>query len=186
MPEPEPEQKNNKQKSKKNDIQILEYFEPLRVVIDTCVFVSAKIGKSHENFPLQVINKWREENFFLITSEKILAEVILKLDKKFNYPRKEILDCIDEIYCSPNALVLEDWDTNVFDPIDPNDNMLVSASYQGNANYLVSSDKRVLNQKQYQGTTIINVNNFLAELQRIDFKKDILKKEVEIKFKTRI
>jgi predicted nucleic acid-binding protein len=108
MPEPEPKQKNNKQKSKKNDIQILEYFEPLRVVVDTCVFVSAKIGKSHENFPLQVINKWREENFFLITSEKILAEVILKLDKKFNYPRKEISDYIDEIYCNPNTLVLED------------------------------------------------------------------------------
>jgi len=187
MPESEQKKKDSKQKKVKKDKHSDSiYSRPLRVVVDTCVFISAKIGKSNENKPLELIEQWRKGNFLLITSEKILAEVILKLDKKFNYSREEISDYIDEIYYNPNTLVLEDWDTNVFDPIDPEDNMLVAASYQGNADYLVTSDKRILRQENYQGTRIISINNFLIELERIDFGKELLKEKVEIKFKIKV
>ncbi len=58
------------------------------------------------------------------------------------------------------------YQTNYLDDIDPNDNMFLSACYEGKADYLVSNDKHLLNLKHFHQTLIFNPQSFLNQLQQ--------------------
>lgn len=53
--------------------------------------------------------------------------------------------------------------------IDPDDNMLLAAAYEGHADYLVSLDrKHLLPLKHYHGTQILSPGLFIRTLDRIN------------------
>lgn len=162
-----------------------------KVVIDTCVFISAKISKSSTSSPVQILEKWREGHFTLIISPELLEELIYKLSERTQCTRKDLEDFVREILL--NSLVLEGgWTTHCFDSVDPEDNILAAATYQGNAHYLVSTDNAVLNKKVFQNTLIINPNKFLIELGNLKNKNtqvenlDLVNINRNIKFKVEV
>lgn len=192
MPKPRSNKTRTAQKNTEHEIQTqgisLNTTESPRVVIDTCVFISAKISTNNTSSPFKIIEKWREGYFILIISPKLLEELILKLSERTECTERYINNFVEEILL--NSLMLDDdWETNCFDSIDPEDNILASAIYQGNAHYLVSTDKAVLNKKTFQNTTIINPNNFLVELNKKNIqiqKLDLISINKTIKFKVEV
>jgi putative PIN family toxin of toxin-antitoxin system len=52
-------------------------------------------------------------------------------------------------------------------PADPKDDMIIAAALESQASYIVSEDKHLLELKSYQGTTIMNRQQFEAELDRL-------------------
>ena len=52
-------------------------------------------------------------------------------------------------------------------PADPKDDMIIAAALESQASYIVSEDKHLLALKSYQGITIMNRQQFAAELDRL-------------------
>jgi putative PIN family toxin of toxin-antitoxin system len=50
-----------------------------KVVLDTSVFVSALLSKNKNSSPSEILRKWREGYFTLVTSPQILYEITEKL-----------------------------------------------------------------------------------------------------------
>ena len=134
-----------------------------RVVIDTCVFISAKISKDITSSPVEILKKWREGYFIVMISDDILEELVRILTEKHICTEDEIIELVAEIVVK--CRLLESWETDCFDKADKGDNILAAAIYQGKANYLVTTDKNILNLKHYRKTTIISPNKFLEELE---------------------
>ena len=139
----------------------------MRVVLDANVLVSATL--SPRGTPAQILNTWRAEQFNLVISEAILAE----LDQVFRYPKiakrlrwseeqlQAFLDNLAAIaILTPGALTL----TVITD--DPPDNRYLECAVEGAADYLVSGDRLLLNLKTYQGVPILTPRAFLDIVQR--------------------
>ena len=52
-------------------------------------------------------------------------------------------------------------------PTDPKDDMVIAAALEAAASYIISEDKHLLDLKEYQGVTIMNRDDFMAELDRL-------------------
>jgi putative PIN family toxin of toxin-antitoxin system len=53
-------------------------------------------------------------------------------------------------------------------PADPKDDMIVAAALESGASYIISEDKHLLDLGDYQGTKILNGEEFEAELDRLE------------------
>ncbi len=147
----------------------------IRVVIDTNVFIAAFISKSDHSSPVRIISKWLKGDFLLLITEEIIEELVEKLQQKTSLDDEEIERFIKTIY--NKALKLEgNIKTNKLDDIDPDDNKFLSAAYEGNADYLITLDKKhLLPQKYFHGTNILHPNLFIRDIENIDIDKYILK-----------
>lgn len=188
-----PRSRNNSQKKaltvKKEKAQSPKYIKTPKAVLDTCILLSAKIGQSRSANPCVIMERWRLGNYILITSNLILEEAIKKLND-LNFDNNQIKEYIKEIIRNENTLYIKgDWKTNVFDNIDKTDNHLAAACYECNADYLITSENKLLLKKQVHGTKIINTKNFLIELDKLytpSTEKIIqLDTRKETKFKTK-
>ena len=52
-------------------------------------------------------------------------------------------------------------------PADPKDDMIIAAAVESGASYIVSEDHHLRDLKQYQGITILGIDEFKAELDRL-------------------
>jgi len=137
----------------------------MRVVLDTGILIAALITK--DTPPDQIYQAWRKRRFELVTSEWQLDE----FRRVSRYPklRKYLLpieagNLINGL--RHRALLLQtlpDVDLSK----DPDDNPLLAMAIAGEADYLVSGDKRdVLALKKVDKTRIITARRFLAILQK--------------------
>jgi len=137
----------------------------MRVVLDTGILIAALITK--DTPPDQIYQAWRKRHFELVTSEWQLDE----FRRVSRYPklRKYLLpieagNLINGL--RHQALLLQtlpDVDLSK----DPDDNPLLAVAIAGEADYLVSGDKRdVLALKKVDKTRIVTARRFLAILQK--------------------
>jgi putative PIN family toxin of toxin-antitoxin system len=139
----------------------------MRIVLDANVLVSAIL--SPRGTPAQILNAWRAEQFDLVISQAILAEI----DRVFRYPKiakrhrwseeqlQTFLDNLSHIaILTPGTLSL----AVITD--DPPDDRYLECAVEGEAAYIVSGDRLLLRLGVYQGIPILTPRAFLEVLQR--------------------
>jgi len=136
----------------------------MRVVIDTGILIAALITK--DTPPDRIYQAWRKRRFELVTSEWQLGE----FRRVSRYPKlRKYLQPIEAGNLINGlrhlALLLDDL-PDVDLSKDPDDNPLLAMAIAGEADYLVSGDKRdVLALKKVDKTRIITARRFLTILE---------------------
>jgi len=129
------------------------------VVIDTNVMVSAYLGGSLE----AIIFAWRAGKFALIVSNQVVSEYLDVLSRpKFKIAHDE-LDDFAALILSKAEFVLPEKSIDAVEA-DPSDNKFIEAAVAGQADYIVSGDKHLLDLKEFQGISIIAPRIFLDQL----------------------
>ena len=147
----------------------------LRVVLDTNIFVAALRSKSKNSTSVKIIQKWTEGAFLLLITNAIIGELLEKINQKTSLSNEDIERLIKTI--NKKALKLEgNIQTNRLDNIDSDDNKFLNAAYEGNADYLISMDKKhLLPLKHFHETQILHPNLFITQIENIDIEKYLLK-----------
>ena len=135
----------------------------MRVVLDTGILIAALITR--ETPPDLIYQAWRKKKFELITSEWQLSE----FRRVSRYPKlrkylvpSEAGNMINGL--KYQALVLTDLPALEISP-DPDDNPVLAMAVAGEADFLVSGDKRdLLALKIIEKTKIVTARNFLTKL----------------------
>jgi putative PIN family toxin of toxin-antitoxin system len=135
----------------------------MRIVVDTGILIAALITK--DTPPDLIYQVWRKNKFELITSGWQLSE----FRRVSRYPKlrkylvpSEAGNMINGLRYQ--ALVLTDLPTLEVSP-DPDDNPVLAMAVAGEADFLVSGDKRdLLALKIIEKTKIVTARNFLARL----------------------
>lgn len=137
----------------------------IRAVLDTNVLVSALINRLGAS--RQILNAWQEGKFELITSLPILQEVDEVLHRD-HIQRKYLLE-EDDIWAYLLLLTVlgivvpEVPDIDVVSR-DPADNKIVAAALVGQAQFIVSGDRHLLDLGAFGGANIVTPQEFLAEI----------------------
>jgi uncharacterized protein len=138
----------------------------VRLVIDTNVLISALL--SGTSLPAHLMTLWREGRFDLLTSSDQLDELI----RVTRYPKiRERLTpalagrLINDL--RKVAVLVNDLPT-VTVCADPYDNYLLAMAKAGQAEFLLTGDKRdLLGLALYEGARIVTVRQFLTQIGRL-------------------
>jgi putative PIN family toxin of toxin-antitoxin system len=138
----------------------------MRVVLDVHVLVSAAISAAGS--PGKIPDLWEQDQFDLMLSPPILEELervihYPEIQQKYNLPEEHIdkfLGLIGNqaIAINPSKIL------NVIEK-DPSDNRYLECAKEGNASYIVTGDKHLLDLKEYNGIVILTPTGFLAILR---------------------
>src|SRR3972149_6059901 len=112
----------------------------LRVVLDTNVLVSATIS---DGKPRELLRKGIANEFSIITSDRILKELVIVLRRpKFRTGEDEIHRIILALIRSSEVVSVK----SNFEAVkgDPKDDMIVNTAYDGGAEIIVTGDKHLL------------------------------------------
>lgn len=137
----------------------------MRVVLDTGILIAALITR--DTPPDRIYQAWRKRRFALVTSEWQLEE----FRRVSRYPklRKYLLpiEAANLVNGPRHQAQLLDNLPVVELSADPDDNPLLAMAIAGEADYLVSGDKRdVLALKKAGKTRIITARRFLTILEK--------------------
>jgi hypothetical protein len=139
----------------------------VRAVVDTNVIISALISPAGP--PGQIIATWRLGRIIVVTSEAMLAE----LREAVHYPRvrrripmsdDELVTVLDDLTSA--ATVLDEPGHMAVLIRDPDDAIFVEAAIAGEADYIVTGDRDLLELGSYEGIRIVTPAEFVALLPR--------------------
>lgn len=142
--------------------------DKLRVILDTNIIVSAVlIDKSNPN---KILTAWQNKLFTLLISEKLLKEIqeILKREKivqEYDLSQEEIGKLIINLEKIAELIISLKEEKLPIHCRDPKDDMILSLAIFGNADYLVTGDKDLLdlkNEKEIGKLKIVTPKEFLA------------------------
>lgn len=140
----------------------------MKVVLDTNVIVSGTlIEKGH---PAKILNEWRDGRFTLVISEEIIEEVkdVLndkELRKKYKKLTKQRVGRLINFIRRHSLIVPGKLHLEVVKE-DPEDNKILTAALEGDADCIVSGDDHLLKLKRFQGIPILSPANFAKQLRR--------------------
>ena len=135
---------------------------PIRVVIDTNLWISFLIGKTLRGLQDHIIR----QDVVLIFSDELFDEIIEvvhrpKLRKYFSSDDIQELMALFEM----KAAFIE-IEEHVSDCRDAKDNFLLDLCISGNAEYLVTGDDDLISLNPFRDTKIIHYRDFEAILSR--------------------
>ena len=136
--------------------------QKIKAVIDTNVLVSGII--SAKGAPRKILELAKKETFQAVTSVSINHEVLDVLHRDYIYTKYHLNeDIIDDIAAFLYEGTLITSDSVEISKIrkDPEDNMFIGCAIEGDADYIVSGDKHLLNLKHYQNIKIVDAKGFL-------------------------
>lgn len=133
----------------------------MRLVVDTNILISALLAGT--SLPAQLIIRWREGRFDLLTA----AEQLDELMRVTRYPkiRERLAPALaGRLINDLRAIAVTVQKLPVVDvSADPHDNYLLAIAAAGAADFLVTGDKRdLLGIAVYKGAKITTVRDFLA------------------------
>jgi putative PIN family toxin of toxin-antitoxin system len=132
------------------------------VVIDTNVLISALVGHGR---PRRLVTNLLEEHE-LITSREMITELVDVLTRaKFIGINSRHVNRFLSILVRKAEVVRVREQVNVI-AVDPGDNVVLSTACEGNADYIVSGDKHLLDLKEFRGVRIVTVKEMLELLAR--------------------
>ncbi len=137
----------------------------LKVVVDTNIWVSAT--RQTRGPSAELLNAWLKGRFRLIMSPAILAEhrrVLFdpRVRKGSPLTDEEVEVLLDVLSTSAEIRVPGALDLKVVR--DPTDNKYLAAAVEGQADYIVSGDKDLLDLGRYEEIKIISPRRFLQVL----------------------
>ena len=125
----------------------------MRAIIDTNVFISGIFWEG--NFCSEIIDKWKNKKFELISSPEILEEFIETLKNFKIQMSNEMVEEWKNLIIKNSTIVEPSIRLNIIKD-DPDDNKFLEAGISGNADLIISQDKHLLKLKDYQKIKIIN------------------------------
>lgn len=135
------------------------------VVLDTNVIISALLSPAGP--PSAIINRWEDDQFEVVTSPPLLAE----LERALQYPRvkKYLKRSQDEVAAFVKRLkrvatIVEPRFTLQIIEDDPADNRVLECAVVGGASYIVTGNDHLLKVKMYREIVILKPAGFLALL----------------------
>lgn len=134
--------------------------QPIKVIIDTNLWISFLIGKELANLQTLMVSG----NVQVILCEQIKAEITAvtqrpKLIKYFSPEKvKELLDILTVI-----GLLVE-IKSQVFICRDEKDNFLLALAQDSQAQFLITGDADLLILKEFKETKIVTYQNFLRQI----------------------
>ena len=129
---------------------------PIKVVIDTNVFVSALYLP--ESRPGELVLLARRKKIVNCTSHQIVAEIERILQKKLGWDQDRARSAVRQIM-NFSEMVNTEERLNVIN--DDADNRLLECAVASRAEFIISGDKHLLGLKAYQGISIITPGAFL-------------------------
>jgi len=121
--------------------------------------VSAYLGGGLET----IIVAWTAGKFTLIVSNQVVSEYLEVLSRpRFKIAHDELND-FAALILSKAEFVLPEESIHVVEA-DPSDNKFIEAAVAGQADYIVSGDRHLLDLKEFQGVAIITPRMFLDQL----------------------
>jgi len=137
----------------------------MRAVVDTNVVVSAAINP--RGTPAQVILAWESGAFTWIISEPLLQELNITLGAErvkryLVWDEALIEDFILRVRGSADIVAPRHEIHRIV--TDPPDNRVLEAVVEGDAEYIVSGDRDLLDLKHYESTRIVTPAQFLGIL----------------------
>lgn len=135
----------------------------LRVVLDTSSLVSFVLTTG--DIMRQIVSAWRNGDFLLVTSPQTREELNEVLDRpKIRALAREPIDRLKQ-EVARFSFFAEGTDVVTGICRDPNDDKFLACAVAGKAHYLVSSDKDLLDMKQYEDVCILDPGTFLIALR---------------------
>lgn len=137
-----------------------------RVVLDTNVFISASFVKISP-IPNLIYSALKNQRFILVTSPFIIEEIDDVLNRDYIVKHtgmtakqrkrfiQEVIDFSLLVSGNPSLQVIK---------ADPDDDKFLHAAIEGNADFIVSGDKHLLDLKAYAGIKILTPKGFLQLL----------------------
>ena len=133
----------------------------MRVVVDTNVLISSLISKGGS--PDRLAQLWREKRFELVISEWQLEE--FRRVSRYKQVRKRLKPAEAGRMVNglrQHALVIDELPEVDYSP-DPDDNPIIAAALAGQAQYIVSGDKKdVLALEVIEGVQVVSVHEFIS------------------------
>ena len=128
----------------------------MKVVLDTNIFISGIFWRGSSN---KVILNWREGRFTLVTSLKVVSEIIKVLkDFKIKLSDDMIKEWVDLIV--RNSIIVEPKEKILAVKDDPKDDIFIETAVAGDVDYIVSQDNHLLKLKEFRGIKIITPEEF--------------------------
>lgn len=134
--------------------------KPSRVIIDTNIWISFLIGKELGNLKELIVS----EKVKLVTTRQLINEIKLvssrdKLRKYFNQDKVAGLIALLDV-------IAEDVEIRKIVKVcrDPKDDFLLALAKASRADFLITSDRDLLDLKNYSWTRIVTVTQFREEV----------------------
>ena len=123
------------------------------VVVDTNVLISALLGHGK---PRRLVTRLLAEHV-IVTSNEMLAELADVLSRgKFKEVKSQQANAFLSLLASKAVIVSGIERLNIVVE-DQDDDLVLSTAQRGNATYIVTGDKHLLNLKEFRGTRIVSV-----------------------------
>ena len=137
----------------------------LRAVVDTNAVISGTIQKS--GHPYRIMNAWREGSFVLVTSGALIEETeralhYPRIRKRYRLTEQQIRRVLDNL--RRYALITPGKVRINAIKEDPDDNQVLAAAVEGEADCMVSGDPHLLHQRSYRGIEIVSPRQFVKML----------------------
>lgn len=129
------------------------------VVIDTNVFVS---GLVFGGAPRRIIEAFVDNDIIVVSSEELLRELRRVIAQKFPL-YASMLDLL-ELSIRFDATMVQLGDEPITASRDPDDNKFIEAALAGNASWIISGDKDLLDVERYKTIQIVTPVEFLKAL----------------------
>jgi len=130
-----------------------------RVVLDTNVTIAAFFWSG---YPRIVYDLIKEQKITMFLSEEMEKELIRVLGySKFGLSPKEIQPFIKNLRCYAEFVEKKSKISAIV--ADPTDNIFLECAVDGEANYIISGDKHLLDLGIYNGIQIIKARDFLIK-----------------------
>ena len=119
-----------------------------RIVLDINLLISAIISPGNTS-PAHILNAWRENKFYLVLTDLLIAEIeeVFSRDKIFkNYNisqnTRDLL--LEEIRNSAEVVIAIPFEALPINSRDKKDDILLMCAFGGNCDYLVTGDMDLL------------------------------------------
>jgi uncharacterized protein len=139
----------------------------IRAVLDANILVSAFPRKG--GTPAELINRWLNREFLLIVSEHILACVARAWNKPWfqqRFSHEEAHRVISALRSEAAVVVPAPGIHGV--AVDTEDDLVLATAVAGEADYLVTGDRRLREIGQYRSVIIRTPAEFVAVLRAVD------------------
>lgn len=147
----------------------------MKVVLDTNVLISARIGKNGN--PARILRHILEHGpeIELLTSTDLLAEVRCvfhypRIKRKYQLQNDDITLYLQNVEEASTLVEVQNVLPVIAD--DPDDDRVLACAYEGDADFIVSGDPHLLALQEYEGTEIVGPRDFLAILEEEFADKD--------------
>ncbi len=131
-----------------------------RVVIDTNVLISSLWGGK----PGKIIELWDNNKIIIIVSQTVLDEYFRVLNR-FDISEEDVEDVIKLFSNTNKTLFIKPRNRINIIQKDVEDNKFLECADAGDADFIISGDRHLLELRKFRKTKIISVSDFLIKLK---------------------